>query len=110
MMDVQIIDAHLLEALPLPQPAEGSKEDRGRVCIIGGSREVPGAVLLAALGAMRAGAGKLQIVTVESRAAALAVAMPESLVIGRPETPTARFRERYQRLVGGHQNKQCSLF
>jgi ADP-dependent NAD(P)H-hydrate dehydratase len=88
MMDVQIIDAHLLKALPLPQPAEGSKEDRGRVCIIGGSREVPGAVLLAALGAMRAGAGKLQIVTVESRAAALAVAMPESLVIGRPETPT----------------------
>jgi ADP-dependent NAD(P)H-hydrate dehydratase len=87
MMDVQIIDAHLLKTLPLPLPAEGSKEERGRVCIIGGSREVPGAVLLAALGAMRAGAGKLQIVTVESRAAALAVAMPESLVIGRPETP-----------------------
>jgi ADP-dependent NAD(P)H-hydrate dehydratase len=88
MMDVQIIDAHLLKALPLPQPVEGSKEERGRVCIIGGSREVPGAVLLAALGAMRAGAGKLQIVTVESRAAALAMAMPEALVIGRPETPT----------------------
>jgi hydroxyethylthiazole kinase-like uncharacterized protein yjeF len=88
MMDVQIIDPHLLKALPLPQPAEGSKEERGRVCIIGGSREVPGAVLLAALGAMRAGAGKLQIVTVESRAGALAVAMPEALVIGLPETPT----------------------
>lgn len=86
MMDVQIIDAQLLKSLPLPQPAEGSKEERGRVCIIGGSREVPGAVLLAALGAMRAGAGKLQIVTVESRAGALAVAMPEALVIDLPET------------------------
>lgn len=92
MMDMQIIDAHLLKTLPLPQPAEGSKEERGRVCIIGGSREVPGAVLLAATGAMRAGAGKLQIVTVESRAEALAVAMPEALVIGMPETPAGGLR------------------
>jgi hydroxyethylthiazole kinase-like uncharacterized protein yjeF len=92
MMDMQIIDARLLKALPLPQPAEGSKEERGRVCIIGGSKEVPGAVLLAATGAMRAGAGKLQIVTVESRAEALAVAMPEALVIGLPETPAGGLR------------------
>ncbi|WP_245317611.1 NAD(P)H-hydrate dehydratase [Rhizobium sp. N122] len=82
-----MIDAHFLKSLALPQPLECSKEERGRVCIIGGSREVPGAVLLAALGAMRAGAGKLQIVTVESRAGALAVAMPEALVIDVPETP-----------------------
>ena len=86
-MDMQIIDRDLLKRLPLPQPAEGSKEERGRVCIIGGSREVPGAVLLAGLGAMRAGAGKLQIATVESRAGALALAMPEALVIDLPETP-----------------------
>ena len=92
MMDMQIIDARLLKTLPLPQPAEGSKEERGRVCIIGGSKEVPGAVLLAATGAMRAGAGKLQIVTVESRAEALAVAMPEALVIGLPETPAGGLR------------------
>ncbi len=92
MMDVQIIDAYLLKGLPLPQPAGGSKEERGRVCIIGGNREVPGAVLLAALGAMRTGAGKLQIVTVESRAGALAVAMPEALVIDLPETEAGGLR------------------
>lgn len=87
MMTVSIIDADLLRNLPLPQPAAGSKEERGRVCILGGSREVPGAVLLAAMGAMRAGAGKLQIATVESRAASLAIAIPEALVIGLQETP-----------------------
>jgi ADP-dependent NAD(P)H-hydrate dehydratase len=81
------IDTALLSTMPLPQPAEGSKEERGRICIIGGSREVPGAALLAAIGAMRAGAGKLQIITVESRAGALALAMPEALVIDLPETP-----------------------
>ena len=85
-MNIEIINADVLKKLPLPQPAEGSKEGRGRVCIIGGSREIPGAVILAAMGAMRAGAGKLQIATAESRAGALAVAMPEALVINLPET------------------------
>ena len=87
MTAIPIIDADLLQTLPLPQPTAGSKEERGRVCIIGGSREVPGAVLLAAMGALRAGAGKLQVATVESRAASLAIAMPEALVIGVQETP-----------------------
>ncbi|WP_075293206.1 NAD(P)H-hydrate dehydratase [Pararhizobium arenae] len=86
MTAITPIDAHLLANLPLPLPAEGGKEERGRVCLVGGSREVPGAILLGALGALRAGAGKLQIATVESRAAALAIAMPEALVIGFPET------------------------
>ena len=80
------IDARRLATRPLPQPAEGSKDLRGRVAIIGGSREVPGAVLLAAMGAMRAGAGKLKIATAVSCAAALAVAIPEALVIGLEET------------------------
>lgn len=79
------IDARRLATRPLPQPAEGSKDLRGRVAIIGGSREVPGAVL-AAMGAMRAGAGKLKIATAVSCAAALAVAIPEALVIGLEET------------------------
>jgi hydroxyethylthiazole kinase-like uncharacterized protein yjeF len=92
MMHMNIVDSHLLKNLPLPQPAEGSKEERGRVCIIGGSREVPGAVLLAGVGAMRAGAGKLQIVTVDSRAGAIAVAMPEALVIDLQETPAGGLR------------------
>lgn len=87
MTNVGTIDTELLSEMPLPQPAEGSKEQRGRICIVGGSREVPGAALLAAMGAMRAGAGKLQIITVESRAGALALAMPEALVIDLPETP-----------------------
>ena len=78
----------LLATRPLPQPAEGSKDLRGSVTIIGGSREVPGAVLLAALGAMRSGAGKLQVATALSGAPALGVAMPEALVIGLQETST----------------------
>jgi hydroxyethylthiazole kinase-like uncharacterized protein yjeF len=86
MTETQIINSDLMTGLPLPKPGEGSKEERGRVCIVGGSRDVPGGVLLAGLGAMRAGGGKLQIATVECRAAALGLAMPEAMVIGLPET------------------------
>ncbi len=82
------IDIGLLAARPLPYPQEGSKDLRGSVSIVGGSAEVPGAVLLAALGAMRSGAGKLQIATAASCSRAIGVAMPEALVMGLEETPS----------------------
>jgi ADP-dependent NAD(P)H-hydrate dehydratase len=74
-----------LDANPLPHVVDGDKETKGRILIIAGSREVPGAVLLAARAAMRAGAGKLRIATVESIAPHVAVAMPEAMVVGLPE-------------------------
>lgn len=77
----------LLRAMPLPQPKAGSKDERGSVLIIAGSVEVPGAALLAGNAALRAGAGKLQLATVQSSALHLAMAIPEARVIGLTETP-----------------------
>lgn len=76
------IDSDLLRGWPLPDPAQGgSKEDRGRVLVVGGSRQLVGGVLLAGVAALRAGAGKLQVATVEQVAASLAVAIPEARVM-----------------------------
>lgn len=87
MSDLQILDAELLERFPLPHhPDDGSKEDRGRILVIAGSRELPGAALLAAVAALRAGAGKLQIVTAQSVSVQLGVAIPEARVIPHKET------------------------
>ena len=47
---------------------------------------MPGAALLAALSALRAGAGILQIATCETHAAHLGIAMPEAMVMGCPVT------------------------
>lgn len=79
------LDRHALKAHPLPPAGNGGKEDKGRILIIGGSRDVPGAALLAATAAMRTGAGQLAIATVESAAQHLAIAMPEAMVAGLPE-------------------------
>jgi ADP-dependent NAD(P)H-hydrate dehydratase len=77
----------LLRDFPLPEVAEdGDKEDRGRLLVVGGSRELAGAVLLAGLGGLRAGAGKLQIATARSIAPHVAVAVPEARVVGFAET------------------------
>jgi ADP-dependent NAD(P)H-hydrate dehydratase len=77
----------LLRRWPLPQPDEaGDKEERGRVLVVGGAREMPGAVMLAATAALRAGAGKLRIATCSSIAQAVAVAIPEARVFSLPET------------------------
>jgi hydroxyethylthiazole kinase-like uncharacterized protein yjeF len=86
--------AHRLDAatlrrwpLPLPRP-DGDKEARGRILVIGGSRSMPGAVILAANAALRAGAGKLAVATVRSTAALVAVAVPESRVVALAEART----------------------
>jgi hydroxyethylthiazole kinase-like uncharacterized protein yjeF len=77
-----------LRQWPLPMPqADGDKEVRGHVLVIGGSRQMPGAVLLAATAALRAGAGKLTVATAASVAVPVGIALPEARVIGLEETP-----------------------
>lgn len=71
-----------LRSMPLPDPADGDKRARGSTLVIGGPRGVPGAVLLAGLGSLRAGAGRLQIATADVHAVEVAVAVPEALVLG----------------------------
>src|SRR4051812_6445162 len=81
------LNARALRRWPLPDIASNAdKEARGRVLVIAGCREIPGAALLAATAAMRAGAGKLVIATAQSVAVQMAMAMPEARVIGLPET------------------------
>lgn len=78
----------LLRRIPLPRPDEqGDKEGRGRVMVVGGAPELPGAVVLAGVGVLRAGAGKLRIGTCRSVALAVGIAIPEARVVGLPETP-----------------------
>lgn len=77
----------LLREWALPaHPHGGTKRERGQVLVVGGAAQTPGAVLLAAVASLRAGAGKLAVATVASTSAALAVAVPEALVQALPET------------------------
>ncbi|HZT60578.1 MAG TPA: NAD(P)H-hydrate dehydratase [Pyrinomonadaceae bacterium] len=82
-----LITPEVLRGMPLPFPEEGgSKEERGRVLVVGGGRETPGALVLAGVAALRAGAGKLQIATGETSAPIVAASIPEARVFALPET------------------------
>jgi ADP-dependent NAD(P)H-hydrate dehydratase len=74
----------LLRDWPLPE-AGNSKYDRGRILVVGGAAQTPGAVQLAGLAALRVGAGHLTMAVAASASVALAVAVPEAGVVGLPE-------------------------
>jgi len=74
-----------LDAHPLPDHGQATdKNARGRVLLIGGSMFVPGALSLTGEAVLRAGAGKLQIATVDAAAMHLGVLVPEAAMIGLP--------------------------
>lgn len=85
-MTQDMLTTAVLKQHPLPVPEEGSKDERGSTLILGGSASVPGAALLAGVAALRVGAGKLKIATAGSAAVGMALAVPEAMVIGLPET------------------------
>ena len=85
------LDKAALRSHPLPAIADDDKDSKGRLLILAGSRDVPGAALLTATAAMRAGAGKLKIATVDSVSAQIGVAMPEAMAVGLPQADDGGF-------------------
>ncbi|MFC4065022.1 NAD(P)H-hydrate dehydratase [Actinoplanes subglobosus] len=79
--DERVITPRLLRDWALPNPA-GDKTSRGTVLVVGGARCTPGAVLLAGVAAMRAGAGRLQLAVAEESAVPLSISVPEAKVVG----------------------------
>lgn len=79
------LDRTWLEANPLPQIAEGGdKNARGAIMAVGGGAFVPGALRLTGEAALRAGAGKLRLATVEAAAMPLGVLVPEASMVALP--------------------------
>jgi ADP-dependent NAD(P)H-hydrate dehydratase len=104
-----LITPGLLRTMPLPWPDEsGDKEQRGRVLIVGGGRETPGAVVLAGTAALRAGAGKLQVATGASNAGLVALSLPEARVFALSETRAGKLSKAACKQLEEHLGKaQC---
>ncbi|MGE5566943.1 MAG: NAD(P)H-hydrate dehydratase [Parcubacteria group bacterium] len=81
----EVTAEYLTAETPLPVPSEDAdKEVRGRVIVVGGSVDVPGAVRLAGEAALRAGAGKLQLAVPEAITTGLGMIVPEARVFSLP--------------------------
>ncbi len=65
---------------------ETHKGSAGRVLLVAGSRGKSGAAVLAARGALRAGAGLVTVATPESAQPVVAASLPEAMTLPLPET------------------------
>ena len=73
---------------------DAHKGDFGHALLIGGSRNMPGAISLAASGALRAGAGLVTVATASSCHAIVAMVNPCAMSIGLPEDGEGRISRR----------------
>lgn len=89
MKTVVEVTPGLLRRRPLPLAAQGDKETRGRLLVVAGSQDVPGAARLAGEAALRAGAGKVTVVTPRSTTLALGMALPETRVLPLAARPAS---------------------
>ena len=103
------VDDALLRAWPLPKPEQGDKNARGAVFVVAGAPQMPGAAILTATAALRAGAGKLQIGTCRSVAISVGAVVLESLVVALDETPSGAISPGCAAAIVEHANRADAL-
>ncbi len=81
-----LVESSDARALLPPRPPESNKGDFGRLAVIAGSRGKTGAAILAARGALRAGAGLVTVFCAESLAPLIVAALPEAMTFGLVES------------------------
>lgn len=85
----ELVSRETVASLFPPRPANSHKGDFGHAVIVAGSRGKAGAALLAALGAMRAGAGMVTIAPPASLEPRFTAALPEAMTLPLPEADGA---------------------
>jgi ADP-dependent NAD(P)H-hydrate dehydratase / NAD(P)H-hydrate epimerase len=83
----RVIRASILSPLAGLRPASSDKRSQGHLLLLGGTGGYPGAILMAALSALRSGVGLLTVFVPQSLVAAFASRAPEAIWVGLPETP-----------------------
>jgi ADP-dependent NAD(P)H-hydrate dehydratase len=94
------LDSAWIAANPVPVHSRGTtKNSRGRVLVIGGSRLVPGALRLTGEAALRVGAGKLRLATIASAAPLLGMFVPEAATLSLPEDQSGEIGQGVEQIL-----------
>lgn len=101
MTPILPLDERWLAAHPVAAIDVGTdKNARGRALVVGGAQFVPGALRLSGEAALRSGAGKLQLATVESVAVHLGVLVPEAAMVALPAADNGEIDSAASRVLG----------
>jgi NAD(P)H-hydrate epimerase len=105
----QVVRPSILDPLRNFRPAHSDKRTYGNVFLIGGSRGYPGAIKMAAMAALRSGAGLVTAFLPESLVPAYAARTPEVMWVGWPETPDGGLALEGQHLLRARLSRASSL-
>ncbi len=105
----RVLTPALLAPLAALRAPQSDKRTYGHVGLVGGSRDFPGAILMAALAALRSGAGLVTAFVPESLAAAFAARAPEVMWVGWPETPAGGLALEGNHLLQGRRARLDAL-
>lgn len=83
----RVVTDAVLDPLRQLRSPSSDKRSQGHLFLVGGSRQYPGAILMATLAAVRSGAGLVTAFVPESLVASFAARVPEAMWCGWPETP-----------------------
>ena len=79
---MKVIDQTLVEKVIVERTRHSHKGDYGRLLLIGGTYPYGGAIIMAALGAVRSGAGLVTVATDKENISALHSRLPEAMAFG----------------------------
>ena len=99
--DFELICPQTLHFGKSPRPFDFHKGMAGRVAILAGSTTYPGAAVLAAIGALRGGAGLITLHTPKDAAPLIAARCPPEIIIRPYSSPLELLNTRFDSLVIG---------
>jgi NAD(P)H-hydrate epimerase len=99
--DFELICPQTLHFGKSPRPFDFHKGMAGRVAILAGSTTYPGAAVLAAIGALRGGAGLITLHTPKDAAPLIAARCPPEIIIHPYSSPLELLDNRFDSLVIG---------
>lgn len=89
-------------AARLPRiPLDAHKGTAGEVSVVAGGRDMGGAAVLVAMGALRAGAGMVRVISAEENRSSIQAAVPEAVFVGRDSGGVEAALERADAVVIG---------
>ena len=99
---MKVIDQALLKKVIIERPLSSHKGDYGRLLLIGGTYPYGGAIIMAALGAVRSGAGLVTVATDKENIPALHSHLPEAMAfdLGDKQLLEQQFQKANIVLVG----------
>ncbi|MCL2496066.1 MAG: NAD(P)H-hydrate dehydratase [Clostridiales bacterium] len=105
----ELIDVEFCSRWLKPRDRSGHKGDFGHILMLAGSPHMPGAAIMAASGAMRAGVGRLTAAIPSACRLPFAASLPEAMLLNLPENEAGLILKSERNSISSFKSANCFL-